>query len=618
MFARSWHRVVARLARPLLLLPALPFVSVPVIPAQAQPAPSPPTFELPEIDVAGKRPQLPSTTPASISIISAEEIARLGVLTVADALRVLPELRIKGSGGPGSLTTVSIRGSSSTEVLILLDGVPLNRPDQATVDLSTLPIQNVDHIEVLRGPFSALYGSAALGGVINIVTRTAPQSSLSTRVGTYGLSGSQATLGGQVGRLTYLFQGILNASAGFAPDTDFSNSTITGKLRWSTGDNSALTLTLNREWHDVGTPGPLPAVFQDFLARTQEGRTLVDANWRSGEVDGPGALVRVYILDDDVMFNSPGIAFNSDDVAYLWGAQAQVVIAPGPGNLLTIGADFQGQTIFHTDNTPSSFANVDNDLGLYIQDDWQITHGVLLSLGVRSDTFTLYGTQVDPRFGILVLLNDRLVFRAGAGRTFRAPSFDELAPSLSGNPSLLPESAWQYDAGLEYALAPGLTLTLAGYYTDATNLIVSSPPLFVPLNVGHAIVSGASIEVLGRLADRWFVRANFTDQRARDTTTGLDVIYIPRLQLNFELSYQWAPGSAVTAVVSYVGDRFADPQNTQLVPSYWLMGINATWAFGGGFTLQAGVNNLFDVQYQETLNFPEPGRTVFVGLAKTF
>ena len=149
-------------------------------------------------------------------------------------------------------------------------------------------------------------------------------------------------------------------------------------------------------------------------------------------------------------------------------------------------------------------------------------------------------------------------------------------------------------------------------------MIVSSPPLFVPLNVGHAIVSGASIELLGRLADRWFVRANFTDQLARDTTTGLDVIYIPRLQLNFELSYQWAPGSAVTAVVSYVGDRFADPQNTQLVPSYWLMGINATWAFGGGFTLQAGVNNLFDVQYQETLNFPEPGRTVFVGLAKTF
>jgi outer membrane receptor protein involved in Fe transport len=264
------------------------------------------------------------------------------------------------------------------------------------------------------------------------------------------------------------------------------------------------------------------------------------------------------------------------------------------------------------------FANTGNDLGLYVQDDWQITQGILLSVGVRSDFYSLFGNQVDPRIGVVVLLNDRLLFRAGAGRAFRVPSFDELAPSLSGNPSLLPESAWSYDAGLEYALGPGLTLTLTAYYTDATNLIVSIPPLFVPSNVGHAIISGASIELLGRLADRWFVRANFTNQLARDAVTGFDVIYVPRQQANFELSYEWARGSAVSAVISYVGDRFANSQNTQVVPGYWLTGVNATWAFGGGFTLQAGVNNLFDVQYQETLDFPEPGRTVFVGLAKNF
>ncbi|HYM92115.1 MAG TPA: TonB-dependent receptor plug domain-containing protein, partial [bacterium] len=166
--------------------------------AGAQPAPAgPPTFELPEVEVAGKRPQPPSTTPASISVITADEIARLGALSVGDALRILAEVRIKDSGGPGSLTTVSIRGSTSTQVLILLDGVPLNRPDQASVDLSTLPIQNVERIEVLRGPFSAIYGSPALGGVINIVTRSAPQTLLSSRIGSCGLAGNVVSLGGQ-------------------------------------------------------------------------------------------------------------------------------------------------------------------------------------------------------------------------------------------------------------------------------------------------------------------------------------------------------------------------------------------------------------------------------------
>jgi len=521
----------ALLVRPHLFCPAWIFLIVLTLalPARAQTAP-PPTFELPEVEVPGKRPQLPSTTPASISVITSDELALLGALTVADALRVLPELRIKQSGGPGSLTTVSIRGSSSAQVLILLDGVPLNRPDQASVDLSTLPIQNVERIEVLRGPFSAIYGSAALGGVINIVTRAAPLSLVSTRVGSYGLTGNLLSIGGRTGNLTYLVQGILNASGGFAPDTDFSNTTTMAKLRWQTADDAAATLTLNRLWHATGAPGPVPTApgepAQDLLARLREDRTLVDLSWRSGKADGPGILARFYYLDDTVNFNGPAFAFQSEDAARLWGVQAQVVLVPWSGHLLTLGGEYQGQTIAHTDNVPSPFSNQGYDLAFYLQDDWQIASGILLSLGVREDSFQTYGSQVDPRIGVVVVLTDRLNLRAGAGRTFREPTFDELAPTFSGNPSLQPETAWSYDLGVEFALAPGLALHLTGYYTDATNLITSAPPLFVPLNVGHALVNGASIEIVGQVAERCFVRANITIQLARDAITGLDVFYI--------------------------------------------------------------------------------------------
>ncbi|HET9000197.1 MAG TPA: TonB-dependent receptor [bacterium] len=609
----------ALLVRRHLVCPAWVFLIVLALalPARAQTAP-PPTFELPEVEVPGKRPQLPSTTPASISVITSDELARLGALTVADALRVLPELRIKQSGGPGSLTTVSIRGSSSAQVLILLDGVPLNRPDQASVDLSTLPIQNVERIEVLRGPFSAIYGSAALGGVINIVTRAAPLTLVSTRYGSYGLAGNLLSVGGRVENLTYLVQGILNSSGGFAPDTDFSNTTTMAKLRWQTADDAAATLTVNRLWHATGAPGPLPVQDQDPLARLREDRTLVDLSWRSGKADSPGILARLYYLEDDVNFNLPKFAFQSEDTAHLWGVQAQVVLVPWSGHLLTLGGEYQGQTIAHSDNAPSPFSNQGYDLAFYLQDDWQIASGILLSLGVREDNFQMYGSQVDPRIGVVVVLTDRLILRAGAGRTFREPTFDELAPALFGNPSLQPETAWSYDLGVEYALAPGLALHLTGYYTDATNLITSAPPLFVPLNVGHAIVNGASIEIVGQVAEQWFVRANFTNQLARDANTGLDVIYIPRQLANVEVSYRWAPGSTATAIVSYVGDRFNDPANKERVPGYWLVGLNVAWGFAAGYTLQAGVNNLFDVSYQESLHFPEPGRTVYMGLSKTF
>lgn len=572
----------------------------------------PPTFELPPVEVPGKRPQLPSTTPASISVITSEEIALLGALSVADALRVLPELRIKVSGGPGGLATVSIRGSSSPQVLILLDGVPVNRPDQASVDLSTFPIQNVERIEVLRGPFSAIYGSSALGGVINIVTRAAPQSLLSTRTGSYGLAGNLLSIGGRAENLTYLLQGILNSSAGFAPDTDFSNFTTMAKLRWQTGEDAAATLTLNRLWRVTGSPGAQP--FQDLLARVWEGRTLVDLSWRNGRADGPGAFARFYVLDDDVNF--AGSFVRSQDTARVWGVQAQIVTAPWPGHLLTLGGEYQGQTIAHTGTVP--FNNQGYDLAFYLQDDWQIGEGVLLSWGFRQDTFQAYGTQLNPRLGLVAVLSDRLTVRAGAGRTFRAPTFDELAPAFFGNPSLQPESAWSFDLGFEYTLAPGLAVHLTGYYTDATNLITSSPPLFVPQNVGHAIINGASIELVGRLSEQWFVRASFTQQLARDADSGLDAIYIPRQQANIELSYQWAPGSAVTVIVTYVGDRFANAANTLRVPGYWLTSVNATWALGGGYSIEAGMDNVFDVSYQSSLGFPEPGRTVYAGVTKRF
>ncbi len=612
--ARSCAGAVAVVMTVLLLYPTRGWPQ-PVPPILGQ-APAPPVFELPEVEVAGKRPQPPSTTPAAISVVTADEIAAMGALSVADALRVLPEVRVKGSGGPGSLTTVSIRGSASTQVLILLDGVPLNRPDQASVDLSTLPIQNVDRIEVLRGPFSALYGSGALGGVVNIVTRTAPRSSASARAGSFGETANVVSLGGKIEGLTYLVQGILTGSTGFAPDTDYSNSTVMVKFHWTPVPDTGVTFTVNRFWHAVGTPGPLP--FQDLQSRIWEGRTLVDLAWRSGRSDGPSETLRLYMLDDDVSFKGPAFAFQSNDVAHLWGAQGQLVLAPWAGHLLTLGAEYQGQTIVHTDNAPSTFSNRGYNLGLYAQDDWQITPGMLLSLGVRQDTFELYGTQVNPRIGLVVLLSDRLTLRAAAGRTFRAPTFDELAPSLSGNPALQPETAWSYDLGVEYLLAPGLTVQLTGYYKDATNLITSTPPLFVPMNVGRAIVTGASLEVLGRLSDRWFVRANYTGQRARDAATDLDIVYVPRSLGNLEVIYQIAPAVSVSAIVSYVGDRFANTGNTSLVPGYWLTSLTTTWAAGDGYALQAGVANLFDVVYQESLNFPEPGRRYFMTLTKNF
>ena len=608
------------LACSLVLGVTIPTLATMRAPAQETPS-GPSTFQLPEIEIAGKRPRLASSTPAAVSVISADEIAAMGTLTVADTLRVLPELLVKDSGGGGSRATVSIRGEASTRVLILIDGVPINRPDLRSVDLSTLPIQNVDHIEVLRGPFCAIYGSGALGGTINIVTKTTPRTTITSRIGSFGESSNTVSVGGSTGGLSYLVEGILTGSTGVTPDTDYGNATVMAKLHWATSDDTGWTLILDRLWHVVGTPGSLPVTSQDLLARTWEGRTLVDLAWQHVQRDGTGTLFRLYTLDDDVAYAPPGTAYGSDDTAHVWGGQAQIVLAPLLGTLLTFGADYQGQTVSHTDSVPAPFGYADADLGLYAQVDWQVASHVLLSLGVRNDTFQLYGTQADPRLGIVVTVTDRLSLRATSGRTFRTPSFDDLEPSLGGNPNLLPETAWSYDAGFDYALAPRVAVHVDGYYTDATNLITSvltSPTTSTEMNVGHASIAGGSIEVVGHLSDQWFLRANYTNQDARNTTTGLDVIYVPRQLGNLEVTYTPALGCHINVILSYVGDRVSDAANTQLLPGYWLTSITITQTLGHGFALQAGVANLFGVPYQSTLGYAEPGTTYFLGTTKSF
>ena len=138
------------------------------------PPPQPPTFELPEVIVPGRRPQPVSTTPASVSVLTHEDLERWGVATIGEALQFVAEVGMRVQGGLGALSLPSIRGSGPNQVLVLVDGIPVNSVMQGLFDLSTLSTAEVDRVEILRGPFSAIYGGQALGGVINVITSTAP------------------------------------------------------------------------------------------------------------------------------------------------------------------------------------------------------------------------------------------------------------------------------------------------------------------------------------------------------------------------------------------------------------------------------------------------------------
>ena len=278
------------------------------------PPPQPPTFELPEVIVPGRRPQPVSTTPASVSVLTHEDLERWGVATIGEALQFVAEVGMRVQGGLGALSLPSIRGSGPNQVLVLVDGIPVNSVMQGLFDLSTLSTAEVDRVEILRGPFSAIYGGQALGGVINVITSTAPGVELGVRRGdlsTDGVSGRWSAVDGRV-----MIAGDRFSSAGFRPNSDVTSTTLIGKTMWEAAAGSEQTLTINHFQSALGVPGS--TAFPSPQARQDEARTIVSTGWHRESTDGQWTALG-YWWSDDLMFVDPGSSVDSRVATQVFG-----------------------------------------------------------------------------------------------------------------------------------------------------------------------------------------------------------------------------------------------------------------------------------------------------------
>ncbi|MGH2372793.1 MAG: TonB-dependent receptor, partial [bacterium] len=282
----------------------------------------PPVFELPDVVAPGRRPQRRSATPASISVLTAADLTRLGVRTAGDALRFLPEVSVRAFGGPGALQEVSIRGTATAHVLVLIDGVPVNSPAQGLATLNTIPVDNIERIEVLRGPFSAIYGSGALGGVIHIVTRSKPSRAGRAGAASMGTTTASILWGWQGDQTRVTVDAIHDASGGFRPNADYSGQTFAGRLQFGDDARQSFTLGVKRFQAEQGVPGD--TAFPSALARQGAGRTIVDATWRTSGAGLSSGLLRAYWVGESIRFVNPEFGFTSQSDTHTFGVEGQL------------------------------------------------------------------------------------------------------------------------------------------------------------------------------------------------------------------------------------------------------------------------------------------------------
>lgn len=397
-------------------------------------------------------------------------------------------------GGPGHLATASIRGSETQQVLVLLDGIRLNYPQLGQFDLANLPVSldQIERIEVLRGPASALYGPGALAGVIHIVTRRPeeePRASLSWSEASHDTREVAFSASRKAGALGYRFGASRDHSQGHRHNADADRTALDGLLTVELPGGFGFEAYGYHLKKEIGVPGPRGWESPD----ARQG----DENTSAGLVLkgplGPLALTGRGIYDRfDNTYRDPGAFSPVDDrhLAQTLGAEAQAH-APVRGQGLTLGAELYRDFL----DSSASGRQDQSRWAAFGQQEVALTSWASALAGVRFDGHSDFRNEWSPRASLLLSPGGGARVRASADRSYRAPTFnDRFWPFdgfARGNPDLDPETAWEYELGGSQELGGWGSVGVTGFRRDATDLIDWRPedpadPLsaWSPVNVG--------------------------------------------------------------------------------------------------------------------------------------
>jgi vitamin B12 transporter len=557
---------------------------------------------------------------SATTVITRDQIEKSGKIEVLELLRSVPGLDVVQSGTPGSLTSLFTRGTNSTHTLVLVDGARMNSPFFPGYDFSAMTTENVERIEIVRGPFSALYGSDAVGGVVQIFTRQAAQG-LSGRF--TGEAGNQGQ--GQGSGFVSAGEGIFSATGSFRytafdgdrANTDWRQRNGAGSLEAHLPGGGRVGLEASVLDGEVGNPGPVgaPSTARGIF---HEERYAIPASFSVNDSNHLDVLLAD--VRSKPRFNDPDGGFSSRTDAET--LQARIADTARVGNQQV--AVFASWERWKVDDSSNFGTNLDGQRttiwGAGLQDT--ATFGAFtLNAGFRYDHHSVFGDAWSPRGTISWLSADSLwKIRASGGGAFRAPTVGELYYPFVGNPDLKPERETAWELGAERYVGGG-RIEVSLFWNDLRDLIVYDFAQSKNFNVGSARTRGVEVGWRQAVLPGLAADATYTYLDAENRVTGTDLVRRPRHRAALGLDWTLLPGLDVLPRVLYVGSRpDADPLlGTPLEdPSYVRVDLVARWQAGRYIAPYLRVANLFDRGYDEAAGYPAPGRLVAGGLEVKF
>ena len=616
--------------------------------------------------VATRSPEPLSKIGGSVTLIDAAAIQESQAVDVADLLVQTPGISMFRAGGIGQSTSVFIRGAASDQTVVIIDGVQLNDPSVTSggFDFQHLMMGDISRIEVLRGAQSTLYGSQAMGGVINIMTAEpvgALSGGLSSEAGSYGTGQAIAHFGGKSDSLLWRMSTDYYASRGFPcfdkalggkRDCATQIEGGSGQLRYEFTPEAQLDIRAyfthsKTDFDGYDTPTYTFGDDSEYGYNQQllayAGLTLRSTDYALVNriaVQYTGSHTRTYDPNAIVNFGSP-----SNETFYGTGRnireEYQGTWTPNFRTNLVFGVQHETSTI-NTDSPAYDFggpAPIKDQVSLvsgYAQLQRELMSGVTLTAGERYDRHNVYGGHATGQMAVAWVLDDRsTIVRASVGQGFKAPALYQLY-SPYGNLGLQPETSTTWDAGIERHLLNNRLMLSATYFQSASHELInffscpssSSNPLCAVAggyyaNIGQTAARGVEWQGEFKANSRITIASNYTytytaDQSADAAVHDAQLPRRPQHAANASVNYQWDRRWNATVAVRYAGPSFEDSANTVRLGGYTLINLRASYTISDHLELYARLENAGDKQYEMAYQYGTPGRSGYLGFRAHF
>lgn len=585
--------------------------------ATAQTTSTPATNET-IVVTASALPESEQNTPAAVTVVTKKEIDERAARDVADMLREVPGLTVSRTGSQGKTTSLFTRGAGSTHTLVLWNGIEINNPYFSGYDWGRFSTAGVEQVEVVRGPYSSLYGSDAVAGVVNVLT--APKRNalrVNVEAGSRGLR--NGSVEGSLVSASQLFSGAIERreDSGFARNDDFAQTSANAVWKWIAIRNFSAGIAARYTNYNLGIPTNLNALGDAIVAsphRRQNGNErqfALPISQTLGAFAYDLTLSDVRQNDDFADPDDPFGLIASTTRSKTRRARLATTTNAGTIGTLVIGGEWARAEVTDV-NTYG--VNLDRDRrserSVFVEDRFSHAIGdarLEVSAGARYDRFDTFGSQTSPRVAA-AFINGADKFRAAYGQAFRAPSIGELYFPFSGNRTLNPERSRSAEVGWDHTWTTGSQLSATAFRSRYEDLITFDNATYSFANIGRATAQG--IELAGSQA--------FGALSTSVSYTWLDKPLPRRPRNSGSIFVGYRAGTVDTnIVIARTGARQdvlpVFPFNAVSDRAYTTVDVNAQMTTGR-ITPFVKVENATNTRYEAVRGYPSPTRRASLGI----